>query len=157
MEPIFFRSGFNYDRDAASNESGLDCSVEKSLTQQHFAEEVDINTIVKRFGITGEMPQNFVPPTFSDFTGISDFKSAMDAVRQASESFMEMPAHVRARFGNDPQQLLEFVADEKNLDEAVKLGMAVKPPVASVAAPVAAPGTVAGDATAPVVAAPTAS
>lgn len=157
MEPIFFRSGFNYDRDVVSDETGLKCK-DKSMAQQHFAEEVDINTIVRRFGITGEMPMNFEAPTYADFTGVVDFKTAMDAVRDAAERFMELPAHVRARFDNDPQKLIEFVSDDKNREESDKLGLTVaKPPVASVAAPVAAPVPVAEPATGTVVAAPTAS
>lgn len=112
-----------YDVDAASDESGLDCSVLPSRTQQHFKEEVDINTIVKRFGLTGELPTNVPHVLQGDFTNVVDFQSAMDMVVQAREAFMEQPADVRARFDNDPQKFLSFVSDKANLDEAIKLGM----------------------------------
>lgn len=104
---MFFRSGYNYDRDEASLESGLKCE-DESLAQQSFAEECDINTIVRRFGLTGEMPQNLAMPVSGDFTGISDFHSAMNIIRRAEEEFMSVPPEVRARFANDPQRLMSF-------------------------------------------------
>lgn len=123
-----FRTGFNYDRNAASNESGIACSEEEGRTLQQFKEECDINTIVRRFGLTGELPDNFRPPMIGDFTEVMDFQSALNAVRRAEEAFMEMPADLRARFSNDPQKLIEFLGDDKNRDEADKLGLLQKPP-----------------------------
>lgn len=106
-----------------SDATGLDCSVEPSLTKQAFAEECDINTIVRRFGITGQLPENVRMPTYGDYTDVVDFKTAMDAMALARESFEAMPAQVRERFENDPQKFVEFCSDEKNRDEAVKLGL----------------------------------
>lgn len=121
-----FRTGYNYDRDAVSFETGLRCDPDEGRTQQQFKEESDINEIVRRFGLTGELPSSPRPPQYGDFSGVSDFASAMLAVRRAEEGFMEFPADVRARFGNDPQQMVVFLADEGNREEAVKLGL-VKP------------------------------
>lgn len=117
----------NYDTDQASNESGLKCE-DPSLAQQQFKEEVDINTIVNRFGLTGQLPNDLEVPVSGDFTGVFDFQSAMNVVRAAEESFMEMPAHVRARFHNDPGEFLDFVHDDSNRTEAQKLGILAKPP-----------------------------
>lgn len=108
--------------DAFSVESGLRCE-DESLAQQHFKEECDINVIVKRFGLTGEMPEGLHLPVSGDFTGIVDFQTAMNAVVEAQENFMAMPAAVRARFANDPQRLMEFLADDGNRAEAEKLGL----------------------------------
>lgn len=124
----FFRTGYNYDRDAASDEVALFCPPEEGMTQQQFAEEVDINTIVRRFGLTGELPQNPRPPLIGDFSGITDFKSAMDAVVNAQEGFMEFPAELRAKFDNDPQRMLEFVSDAKNKDKALEMGLIAPAP-----------------------------
>lgn len=98
---------------------------EPSLTQQQFKDDADINVLLERFKVTGMMPQGVRVPSYGDFTGVSDYRTAMNAVLTAQQSFMELPANVRARFGNDPQQFLEFVADPSNLDEARKLGLAV--------------------------------
>jgi len=96
---------------------------EEGRTQQQFKEEADINVLVKRFGITGTMPQDVRVPLVGDFEGVSDFQSALNSVVQARDDFMALPAQVRKRFANDPQLLMEFMADEKNKDEAQKLGL----------------------------------
>lgn len=119
---MFLRTEFNYDMNKAGDESGLNCK-DPTLTKQSFAEEVDINTIVRRFHLTGEIPQNVRMPTFEDFTGVTDFHTAMNAIAVAREAFDKMPAEVRARFNNDPGAFVDFTADKNNLAEARKLGM----------------------------------
>lgn len=121
MEP-FLRTAYNYDMNAAGDESGLECK-DPTLTKQSFAEEVDINTIVKRFKLTGELPKDIRLPTYEDFTGVFDFHSAMNAVAQAREAFDKMPANVRTRFNNDPGAFVDFTADRNNLAEARTLGL----------------------------------
>lgn len=125
---MFIRSPYNYDADAVSRETGLVCDPDEAVVQQSFAEECDINTIVRRFGLTGELPSNVAMPQSGDFTGVTDFQSAMNVVRAAQEAFMELPGDVRYRFANDPQRVLDFLADGANRDEAIKLGLVVKPP-----------------------------
>lgn len=127
MPKHFVRTPFNYDRNAVSKTTGLHCK-DPSLTQQQFIEECDINTIVERFHLTGEVPQLTELPSFGNFTGIFDFQSAQNAIRQANEQFMELPAKLRARFHNDPQEFLEFCSDADNRPEAVKLGLVAPPP-----------------------------
>lgn len=121
---VFVRSPYNYDMEAASDASGLEC---KDVTRavQSSRDEVDINTIVRRFGLTGQLPENVHVPQFVDFDEVHDFHSAMNLIGEARDSFMAMPADVRARFDNDPQGLVAFVSDPANLDEARKLGIAV--------------------------------
>jgi phage internal scaffolding protein len=117
-----FRKHFDYDVTAASDEAVVKV-IGESLTVQSQAEDADINVLMKRFGITGKFPENVRVPTYGDFTGVSDFRSALDAIRLAQDGFMELPAELRARFENDPQKLLEFCADGRNMDEARKLGL----------------------------------
>jgi len=105
-EPPFVRSPYNYDIKAASTEAALTCP-EPSLTVQADAEDADINTIVRRFGITGHLPENARIPSYGDFTDVHDFQSAQNAIRHAQEQFDALPAEVRAAFLNDPQRLLE--------------------------------------------------
>lgn len=125
MKPPFLRTAYNYDMNKAGDESALECK-DQTLTQQQFLEETDINTIVRRFGLTGELPTDFREPQYGDYTGIFDYQTAMNAVRQADETFMEMPANIRARFHNNPQELLEFLDDDDNRQEAIKLGLVKK-------------------------------
>lgn len=126
ITPPFVRSAYNYDTDEASNETGLSCP-EPTLTQQQFVEESDINFIAERYGLTGEMPQVLDLPRYGNFEGIFDFQSAQNAVVQANQQFMTLPAKMRARFNNSPQQLLEFLGDPENRKEAEFLGL-VNPP-----------------------------
>lgn len=102
--------------------SDLECK-DPSLAQQQFKDDVDINVLLERFKVTGVMPQSVVLPTYGDFVGVSDYRTAKDALRKANDAFMDLPANIRARFDNDPQKLLEFVSDAKNRDEAIQLGL----------------------------------
>lgn len=120
----------NIDRKKHSDKFGFK-TVGPSLTVQAQKEEADINTIVRNFGVTGKLPQGVKVPSYGDFEGVSDYRSALEAVAEAEASFMAMPAEVRSRFENDPQQFLEFCADSSNLEEMRKLGLAPAPVVPS--------------------------
>lgn len=123
----FVRAFNNYDVDEVSVGTGFDTG-EESLVQQQFTEEVDINTIVRRFGLTGELPNGIAVPLTGDFTAVGDFQQAMDLIVQAQQEFMRLPAETRARFNNDPARVIAFLEDVNNRDEAIKLGMIPKPP-----------------------------
>lgn len=125
---VELRAAFGYDADAVSVETGLACDPAESLTQQAHADDCDINTIVRRFGLTGELPQSLNMPAYGDFTGVVDYHSALELVRHAESEFMQLPAELRVRFAHDPAQLMRFLDDERNRDEAVKLGL-IKAPV----------------------------
>lgn len=127
MKAPQLRAQHNYDTNKASDESALACK-DPSLTKQADAEDADINTIVKRFNITGQLPTNVRMPTYGDFTDIPDFQQAQNAIRMATESFNAMPAHVRARFHNDPHEFVQFCSDESNRAEAEKLGLVAPKP-----------------------------
>lgn len=118
----FVRSAYNYDMDSASLESALRCE-DLSLAVQSALEETDINTIVRRFGLTGQLPEDVRAPQYGDFTEVLDYQSALNAVKAADDSFMQMPADVRARFHNDPGEFVDFVANDANREEAKKLGL----------------------------------
>ena len=121
-KPPFVRNPYNYDVDQISNETGLLC-LDPSLAQQHQKDDADINVIVERFGLTGQLPDAITPPQYGDFSQATDYHSAMNAVRAAQERFMELPAKLRARFDNDPAKLIDFVSNGDNRQEAVSLGL----------------------------------
>lgn len=104
---VQFRSQFGYDTEAASNESAIGPGG-PSLTVQSMSEDTDLNVLMKRFGVTGTLPTAARLPEYGDFSHITDFRSAVDAVRQAEADFLEFPPDFRARFANSPQMLLEF-------------------------------------------------
>lgn len=127
IELPFVRNPHNYNRDKASNESGLKC-LDATRTEQHLKDETDINEIVRRFNLTGQLPTNIRMPQSGDFRNLPDFQSAMNAIVAARESFDAMPANVRARFHNDPAEFVAFCDDPDNLEEARKLGLAPPKP-----------------------------
>lgn len=127
MRKVFLRSTYNYDAGVVSRETKLNCDPDGCVTQQQFKEESDINTIVKRFGLTGTVPLNYKPPLSGDFTEVSDFHTAMNAVRAADEAFMQMPAALRKKFNHDPQELMAFLDKDSNREEAMKLGLVNRP------------------------------
>jgi len=126
--PVFLRSPYNYNREEASTESGLHCE-DVSQAQQHCRDECDINTIMTRFGQTGLLPENPLPPRYGDFSEIGDYHSALNAVRVAETEFDALPAGIRARFDNDPANLIGFLDDINNREEAISLGLIPKPEV----------------------------
>lgn len=121
MKKEFVRNPYNYDSDQLSNDTGLECK-DESLTQQQFLTECDINHIADVYMKTGLAPQVLQLPTQGDFEGIFDFQGAMNTIKTAKDQFMLLPAKIRTRFNNDPAELIAFVQDDDNLNEALKLG-----------------------------------
>lgn len=101
---------------------------EASLTRQEFVQEADLNNIMRKYA--GGLPASSAgsrPPMFGDFTQLPDYQSALDTVIKAQEAFESLPARIRERFGNDPQKVLDFLADDSNRQEAIYLGLLEKP------------------------------
>lgn len=96
--------------------------------KQSFADEADINkqmALWRRPGVG--VPPRVVPPSYGDFTNASDYLEACQRVVDAQEAFNSLPAKVRRRFENSPAQLLDFVADPANTEEAIELGLVEAP------------------------------
>lgn len=101
-----------------------------TLVQQHLKDEADINTIVRRFGITGSMPFGPNAGVYGDFTGITDFDDAVALVEQTRRQFMSLPPEVRERFKNNPAEMVRFaqgVTEEEFLSSFVKKQEEVPP------------------------------
>lgn len=100
----------------------------ESMTQQQFKEECDVNNILAKYRKTNMITHiNKHSGQFGDFATAEDYQETLHRVMQAQESFNHIPSDVRAKFNNDPARLIEFLADPKNQDEAVKLGLRQKP------------------------------
>lgn len=122
VRPYLRASTYDYDTNAAGDESALECK-DKTLTQQHMKDECDINVLVKRFVVTGEIPIMTLPPMQGDFTDAPTYQDALNLMVEANRSFMQQPADVRARFNNDPARFVDFCSDEKNRDELRTMGL----------------------------------
>ncbi|AXH76961.1 MAG: internal scaffolding protein [Microviridae sp.] len=123
---IVVRNPYNYDVDAVSRETGLACT-DPTRTQQQFKDECDINVILERFGVTGHLPLTTLQPMAGDFTEITDFHGAMQAVEAAKENFMTLPSKVREKFNQDPKVFVDFCLDPANIDAVREMGLAPRP------------------------------
>lgn len=97
----------------------------KSATKQSFRDDVNIHCIMDRYTKTGVLPshpgqENFA---FGDFSHGYDFQAAVQRIQDCRDDFALLPSRVRDRFGNNPTELLDFLADESNHAEAVELGI----------------------------------
>lgn len=98
-----------------------------SRTDQSFGEQCDINNIIKRFTITGELPPSNGNGYFADVTLIpEDLMAAKARVEETQRQFMKLPSGLRNRFNNSYISLLQFLEDPANVDEAVSLGLFVR-------------------------------
>nr|WAE43568.1 MAG: internal scaffolding protein [Microviridae sp.] len=113
---------------------------EESKTQQHFAEEVDINKIMERYNKTGVVDVPELKGMFADVSDEVEYYAYKNAMIHAEEEFMKLPAALRRRFDDDPADLLMFLDDENNRKEAIELGLiAADPAPASDIKPVVEP------------------
>lgn len=98
----------------------------RSLTRQSFAKDADINNIMSKYAVTGVLvdPANVDSerrPMFGDFSDLIDYPVLVSRINEAQAQFMTLPSEVRARFDNDVENLLVFLQDPKNVEEAVKM------------------------------------
>lgn len=92
-------------------------------TRQEFKAESDINTIMRRYQSTGELPVlNTQFPEYLDCTGI-DFDSQMRFIAGAKSMFNSLPSGIRARFDNDPVSFVQFCGDESNRVALAEMGL----------------------------------
>lgn len=100
-----------------------DCS-SGGRTKQEFAEDADINNIMRRFLAQGTVPHlPMGPGMYGDFSQINTYQDAVNAVHLAGDLFDALPSRIRTRFRNDPAYLVDFMSDDKNRAEAEKLGL----------------------------------
>jgi len=126
VQAPFLFTPYNFHHSAWSEANGLVC-LELTKTRVNEQHSTDINEIVRQFGLTGQLPENPLPPQYGDFSEVLDYHGALNAVRRSEEAFQALPAALRDRFRNDPALLVDFLGDEANRAEAVSLGL-VNPP-----------------------------
>lgn len=108
----------------------VDCSKETPITQQSEKDDADINVIVER------AKRGAIPPVidrvarYGDFSEVpTDLREALNQFNFAKNLFMSLDPKIRFRFQNDPVQMLDFLADSRNRQEAIELGLVDKPVV----------------------------
>jgi len=103
-----WKTPFNHNTNFESDRTATFCA-EPSLTKQEFAEEADINTILKRFLKTGEPPPMALPEHFVDTTTKLTHHEMQTRLAEANAMFYTLNAQIRAEHQNDPTQWADAV------------------------------------------------
>lgn len=104
---------------------------EPSMTQQHFKDETMIDNILQKYAETGFLIDPFSPKRpiqFGDFSDVTDFQTAQNAVARATEYFESLPSHVRSSFNNSPSEFLQALNDPEQRSKLEDLGFVAPEP-----------------------------
>lgn len=97
-------------------------------TKQEFKDECSITAMIQKYQQKNIMPAvNPNIPQYGDFSEVPTLHEAVNQIAKARSAFMELPSLTRRRFGNNPSDLVEFLRDPKNAQEAFELGLANEP------------------------------
>lgn len=102
---------------------------EPTLTKQEYKDECDINKIVERAVKQERLSEVFKTPEWNNvMVGEAvEYQQALNTVKFAEETFAKLPSKVRARFGNNALNFVEFMDNPaENGEEMVKLGLATR-------------------------------
>lgn len=107
---------------------------------------LEINSIMAQFQKHGTLPAISLPaPIYGDFTFPEDINSVREAVEQAEDRFMELPASVRTAAGNDWVKFFSMLRTDESLqvltDAGLELFDSPPPPPESTNAPAVPPET----------------
>lgn len=99
-----------------------------SRTQKQYKDDVDVNKIMARYKKTGQINhlRNAAQGTYMDLTQIPDLLTARLQILQAESAFQNIPPELRLKFQNKPENLIAYLKDSKNHEEAIHLGLMVK-------------------------------
>ncbi len=93
------------------------------FTEQAHKSQCDVNKIIRKYDKTKIITHvSNIEHQYGDVTGI-EFKKAQDMVIDAKNKFLELPSDIRKYFKNSPRELLTFMEDENNRDQAIELGL----------------------------------
>ena len=100
-------------------------TVGESMTQEQFAEESEINNIIRSHDRNGVIEHiNRGNAIYADFSGITDFSDALEQIREAQSEFQNIPWEIREKFKNDAGQFFKFASNPENIQELRELGLA---------------------------------
>lgn len=98
---------------------------DESLTQQQFKDECDLNKVMEVYVNTGlwmgDSLRESRDAVFADVVGFEDYQDVMDNMEAVNAAFEELPADVRLLFNNQPGELVTWLANPANVEEAKSL------------------------------------
>ncbi|QXP44236.1 MAG: internal scaffolding protein [Arizlama microvirus] len=97
---------------------------EPDKTDQSFAKMVNVNEIVAKFKKTGQITHLAKNAgKYADVSNITDLHESLIKVQEAQNTFLTLPAYIRKQFNNNPQEMIAFLQDPKNDEQAVQMGL----------------------------------
>ena len=110
-------------RSAYSPQLKVTTSCSSSKTEQSHLDSTDINKIFHDSNHSPELLIPDSPPTFGDFSDVADFVEMQNRVAEAVSGFEALPSETRAFFDHKPENLVEFMNDPDNVEDAVNMGL----------------------------------
>lgn len=112
--------------------TAIDFTHDPGKTIQEPTEDADINVLMRRMGVKdGSVLPRFDNPKamYGDFSEWpSDPVELADMLHEGQLAFQRLPAELRKRYGT-PEELFNFMNNDENYEEAVKLGLLERKPV----------------------------
>lgn len=102
---------------------------EPSMADQSQYQESDINYIVKKYadGRTGittlDLGADAGVLQYGDTLLPGDYDTALDLINAVSDEFYQLPAQIRAEFNHNPKELINALADPRQRDRLLSLGL----------------------------------
>ena len=98
-----------------------------SHTQQHFADETDINKLIdiamKTKSVDALLSMQTKSARYGDVSNLSDYQRSLDIVFDVEDRFMSLPATLRRHFNDDPAEYIDFISNPDNHAKGVELGI----------------------------------
>jgi len=101
----------------------------KSNVEQQHANDQNINTIMRKMRTQGILPSLKEGGQYGNFTNAQDFQIAQNKIIEAKNDFNRLPAELRKQFDNEPYNLLIYLEDPENREEAIQNGLLPPDPI----------------------------
>lgn len=92
-------------------------------TKQAFRDDADVNVLISRWRVTGQLPTAPGTPAYGDFSSGLDFHQAHNRVIQTMDAFAAQPAAVRRACRGDPAEFVAMCTDPARRGELEALGL----------------------------------
>lgn len=95
-----------------------------SKTDQSQKKECDVNSIMRKFRKTGQITHlSQRQGVYADVSQIPDLMGAMEQISFVQSAFDALPSELRFKLQNKPENLVDYLNDPKNDEEAIKYGL----------------------------------
>ena len=92
-------------------------------TKQDQKNQTDINLLVAKYQKRGEDIPQSTRNTFADVSTIQDLQGNLNLLAEAEEAWYTLPSKTRNKFNNNRVDLIDFINNPNNYNEAVELGL----------------------------------